>query len=53
MSDLEEALDWCPICNLRERDPSTRNSPTGHWCMPCQDEFDSIDWDAIYDERGH
>lgn len=21
------------------------------WCKPCQDEFDSIDWDAVYEER--
>jgi len=37
----------CPCCNERPRDSATRNGPTGHWCMQCQDEFDSIDWDAL------
>ena len=41
----------CPICRERSRDTSTRSPKGEHWCMPCQDEFDSIDWEDVAERR--
>jgi len=41
----------CPICMGLPRDPKTRKAVNGHWCMPCQDEYDSIDWEEYYERR--
>lgn len=44
--DAMSERSTCPICNQNPRDFRTRNSPSGHWCMRCQCEFDAIDWGA-------
>jgi hypothetical protein len=39
----------CAICGeIFEPYPTMRKAATTnpHWCEPCQDEFDNIDWDV-------
>jgi protein-arginine kinase activator protein McsA len=44
----------CGICDETfEPYPTMRkgSTPKPYWCKPCQDEFDSIDWEEIYQQR--
>lgn len=48
MVPIEEVERKCPICRERPANPNNRIDIHGkRWCNECQDEFDSIDWDAI------
>lgn len=50
-----KALLRCGICNKEfwtYPEMRTPNTVSGQlWCKDCQDEFDSINWEKVYEER--
>lgn len=51
-AQIAAGREKCPICRIRAKDLTERPDARGvHWCKPCIDEHDSIDWDEVAERR--
>lgn len=41
----------CPICEEPASTETRLDSRGRHWCVKCQDDFDSVDWEEFYERQ--